>query len=107
LCDGGDRVLAELLRKAKRCGAQVAVVNARISDRSLPVTDMERLLARVLQNVDLFLAQSHEDKRDWSRLARGERVEVSGNLKFDVKPPERLPIVEQLRSAIGRSGGGR
>jgi len=96
------------LRKAKRCGAQVVVVNARISDRSLPgYRRWKGLLARVLQNVDLFLAQSEEDKRRLVEIgAAPERVQVSGNLKFDVKPPEKQPIVERLRSAIDRSGGG-
>ena len=96
------------LRKAKRCGAQVAVVNARISDRSLPgYRRWKGLLERVLRNVDLFLAQSEEDKRRLIEIgAEPERVQVGGNLKFDVKPPEKLPIVEQLRNTIVRSGGG-
>src|SRR3954470_11889084 len=96
------------LRKAKRCGAAVAVVNARISDRSLPGYRRWRgILARVLQNVDLFLAQSEEDKRRLIEIgAKQKRVQESGNLKFDVKPPAKLPIVEQLRAVIGRSGGG-
>src|SRR4051812_35188234 len=96
------------LRKAKRCGAKLAVVNARISDRSLPgYRRWKRILGRVLANVDLFLAQSDEDKRRLIEIgASQKRVHVSGNLKFDVKPPTKLPIVEQLRAAIARSGGG-
>jgi 3-deoxy-D-manno-octulosonic-acid transferase len=96
------------LRKAKRCGAKVAVVNARISDRSLPgYQRWKGILTRVLRNVDLFLAQSEEDKRRLIEIgAKEKRVRVSGNLKFDVKPPAKLPIVEQLRAAIARSGGG-
>ena len=95
------------LRKAKRCGAKVAVVNARISDRSLPgYRRWKNILTRVLDNVDLFLAQSEEDKRRLIEIgAPEERVHVSGNLKFDVKPPAKLPVVEQLRAAITRSGG--
>jgi 3-deoxy-D-manno-octulosonic-acid transferase len=96
------------LRIAKRCGAQVAVVNARISDRSLPGYRRWRgILSRVLRNVDIFLAQSEEDKRRLVEVGAPEqRVQVSGNLKFDVKPPEKLAIVEQLRDSIARSGGG-
>ena len=96
------------LRKAKRCGAQVAVANARISDRSLPgYRRWKGMLARVLRNVDLFLAQSEEDRNRLIEIgAEPERVQVSGNLKFDVKPPEKLAIVEQLRGAIQKSGGG-
>jgi 3-deoxy-D-manno-octulosonic-acid transferase len=96
------------LRKVKKCGAQVAVVNARISDHSLPgYRRWKGILSRVLRNVDLFLAQSEEDKRRLIGIgADAKRVRVSGNLKFDVKPPEGLPIVEQLRGAVQRSGGG-
>jgi len=96
------------LRKAKRCGAAVAVVNARISDRSLPgYARWKEILTRVLRNVDLFLAQSEEDKRRLIEIGGApERIEVSGNLKFDVKPPQKLPIVEQVRQAITRGGGG-
>src|SRR5947209_2939947 len=77
------------LRLAKCSGAQVAVVNSRISDRSLPGYQRLRFwLPTVLKNVDLFLAQSDEDR---SRLieigAPAERVVVTGNLKFDVAPP--------------------
>jgi 3-deoxy-D-manno-octulosonic-acid transferase len=96
------------LRIAKRCGAQLAVVNARISDRSLPgYRRWKGILSRVLRNVDVFLAQSEEDKRRLVEIgAPEERVQVSGNLKFDVKPPAKLAIVEQLQHAMERSGGG-
>ena len=53
-----------LLHLARLSGAAVAVVNARVSDRSLPgYLRFRRLLGRVMQNVDLFLAQSEEDAR--------------------------------------------
>src|SRR6202163_413040 len=46
------------LRLAKRSGARIAVINCRISDRSFPGYKRLRFyLSRVLQNVDLFLAQ--------------------------------------------------
>src|SRR5256885_6320680 len=90
------------LRIAKRCGAHVAVVNARVSDRSLPgYRRWKRILSRVLRNVDIFLAQSEEDKRRLVEVGAPEgRVQVSGNLKFDVQPPAKLAIVEQLRRAM-------
>ena len=74
------------LRLAKQSGVRVAVVNARISDGSLPgYRRWNFWLRRVLANVDLFLAQSGEDQRRIAAIgARPERVEVSGNLKFDV-----------------------
>src|SRR3954467_2449526 len=90
------------LRIAKRSGAQVAVVNARISDRSLPgYRWWEGILSRVLRDVEIFLAQSEEDKRRLVDIgAAEERVRVSGNLKFDVKPAQKAAIVDALRCAI-------
>ena len=96
------------LRLAHASGARVAVVNARISDRSRPgYGRFRRILPAVLQNVDLFLAQTEEDA---SRLrdigAAVERVEVSGNLKFDVTLPPTPAIVATLRSNFQQTGAG-
>jgi 3-deoxy-D-manno-octulosonic-acid transferase len=96
------------LRLAHSGGVRVAVVNARISDRSLPgYRRFRRILKRVLLNVDLFLAQTAEDA---SRLrdigAPGDRVQVSGNLKFDVSAPDPPPIVGSLRSNFQHTGAG-
>jgi 3-deoxy-D-manno-octulosonic-acid transferase len=55
----------------------------------------------------LFLAQTAEDA---SRLrdigAPGDRVQVSGNLKFDVSAPDPPPIVGSLRSNFQHTGAG-
>ncbi|MGO9208807.1 MAG: 3-deoxy-D-manno-octulosonic acid transferase, partial [Terriglobales bacterium] len=52
------------VRLARRAGARIAVVNARVSDRSLPrYLRLRALWRRVLGNLDLFLAQSEEDAR--------------------------------------------
>ncbi len=83
-----------LLRWARRSGAAVAVVNARVSDRSLPgYLRFRKLLLHVMQNVELFLAQSEEDANRLIQMgALAGRVQVSGNLKFEVKPPARPAI---------------
>jgi 3-deoxy-D-manno-octulosonic-acid transferase len=96
------------LRVTRTSGARVAVVNARISDRSFPRYRRWRgLLSRVLRYVDLFLAQSEEDARRLREIgAASERVHVSGNLKFDVKPPEEAAVVAELRRAIAQSSAG-
>lgn len=97
-----------LLRWARVSGAAVAVVNARVSDRSLPgYLRFRRLLRRVMQDVDLFLAQSEEDARRLVRIgAAPERVGVSGNLKFDMQPPAESHTVAAIRQAVqqGRVG---
>src|SRR5258708_33748139 len=74
------------LRLARASGARVAVVNARISDRSWPGYRRWRWLLRpVLQKIDLFLAQTSEDARRLAEIgARADRISVSRNLKFDI-----------------------
>lgn len=96
------------LRLARKCGARVAVVNARISDRSLPRYRRWRsLVRRVLANVDLFLAQSEEDGRRLVEIgAPPERVQVGGNLKFDIQPPAATAFAHELRARLARAGGG-
>jgi 3-deoxy-D-manno-octulosonic-acid transferase len=90
------------LRLARQSGARIAVVNARISDRSFPgYRRVRRWLARVLQNVDLLLAQTPPDRDRLLAIgAPPKRVHVAGNLKFDVPPPAPPPIVQQLHSAL-------
>jgi 3-deoxy-D-manno-octulosonic-acid transferase len=94
------------LRLAKEAGARIAVVNARISDRSFPgYRRLRRLLTRVLANVDLFVAQTDEDRRRLLQIgAAAQRVLVTGNLKFDVSPPAPPPIVGCLRNAFHEAG---
>jgi 3-deoxy-D-manno-octulosonic-acid transferase len=96
------------LRLTKESGAKLAIVNSRISDRSWPgYRRFRRLLRRVLASIDLFLAQTEEDR---SRLvdigAPADRVQVSGNLKFDVTPPLPPAIVQSLRAAFEKTGAG-
>jgi 3-deoxy-D-manno-octulosonic-acid transferase len=95
-----------LLRMARQSGAHVAVVNARISDRSYPrYLRCKGWLARVLQPVDLFLAQSEEDAGRLRVIgAVAERVEVAGNLKFDVAPPVESEAVTQIGTQLRASG---
>lgn len=95
------------LQMAKAGGARMAVVNGRISDRSLPGYRRWRpLLAGVLRNVDLFLAQSDEDARRLVEVgAEPDRVRVAGNLKFDVKAPApAAPGFALIRAVLERGG---
>jgi 3-deoxy-D-manno-octulosonic-acid transferase len=96
------------LRLAHSTGARIAVVNARISDRSWPKYRRLRwALRRMLAYVDLFLAQTQEDRvRLESIGAPAGRVQVAGNLKFDVSPSTSPPIVESLRRSLAAGGAG-
>lgn len=96
------------LRLAQASGARIAVVNARISDRSWPrYRRFRRLMRRLLANVDLFSAQTPEDAKRLEDIgADAGRVRVSGNLKFDIPAPAVPAIVERLRASIAGSGAG-
>src|SRR6266481_3028543 len=100
------------LRLAKRSGARIAVVNARISDRSFPGYQrlrwwLPKVLEKTLANVDVFLAQTDEDRKRLIEIGAPEsKVTVAGNLKFDVAPPPSPKIVASLREGFSHSGAG-
>ncbi len=90
------------LRVARRSGAAVAVVNARISDRSYPrYRKFASLLCVVLRSVDRFLAQTEEDAHRLAGIgAEQGRIQVAGNLKFDAAAPAIKPEVGQLLARL-------
>src|SRR4030081_2877239 len=98
------------LRLAKRSGARVAVINCCISDRSLPGYKrfrfwLPKLMEKALANVDVFLAQTDEDRKRLIEIGAPEsKVTVAGNLKFDVAPPPSPKIVASLRDGFIHSG---
>jgi 3-deoxy-D-manno-octulosonic-acid transferase len=96
------------LRLAHASGAPIATVNARISDGSWPrYRRFRRLFTGVLRQVDLFLTQTTEDARRLEQIgARPERIEVVGNLKFDVPAATAPPIVASLRGALLKAKAG-
>ncbi|HTM16796.1 MAG TPA: 3-deoxy-D-manno-octulosonic acid transferase [Terracidiphilus sp.] len=89
-----------LLNGCFRRGVPVAVVNARISDRSWPRYQMLRRLWRpILGRLSRALAQSELDAERLRMLGcRAERVTVSGNLKFDVRVPQEAEAARLVRS---------
>src|SRR5580704_16596020 len=80
------------LREARRAGIPVVFANARISDRSFHRFEHWRFLvgeffATTLRDADLFLAQTESDATRLVRMgASEERVEITGNMKYDVSP---------------------
>jgi 3-deoxy-D-manno-octulosonic-acid transferase len=81
----------------------VAVVNARISDRSWPRYKMlRRLWKPLLGRLGSVLAQSETDaKRLIAIGCAPERVVVAGNLKFDVRAEEEGEATRLLRASAG------
>ena len=61
----------------------------------------------MLAHVDLFLAQTGEDSARLQSIgAEAGRVQITGNLKFDVSLPTPSPIVESLRRSLAAEGAG-
>ena len=92
-----------MLVECERTGVPVAVVNARVSDRSFARGVRVRALwQRMLRRVALFLVQSDEDARRLTEMgARAETVRVTGNLKYDVRAPKQSRVAELIREAVG------
>ena len=92
-------VLAELelwpnlIRAAKKHGARVAVVNGRLSDRSLRGYRRVRpFVARLLQSLDAVAAQNAEYASRFCELgAPPDRVHLTGSIKFDGADGSRQP----------------
>lgn len=96
------------LHEAHASGAQIVVVNARISDRSWPrYRRLRWALRRMLAHIDLFLAQTPEDASRLESIgAPASRVHVTGNLKFDLGPSAASAIVEALLRSLHAEGAG-
>lgn len=94
-----------LIRECHRSGAAVAVVNARVSDRSFPrYLRLRRLWQPILRPISLFLAQGEETARRLRAIGvPADRVQVTGNLKFDVKSAPQGPIFAALRATLPAS----
>lgn len=96
-----SEVWPRMLHEARRGGVPVAVVNARVSDRSFARGMKVRALwARVLRMPTLWLAQSDEDARRLVAMgAQAEAVRVGGNLKYDVRAPKGSRVAELIKEA--------
>jgi 3-deoxy-D-manno-octulosonic-acid transferase len=92
-----------MLVECERAGVPVAVVNARVSDRSFARgVRVREIWRRMLRRVTLFLVQSDEDARRLTEMgARADAVRVTGNLKYDVRAPKQSRVAELIRAAVG------
>jgi 3-deoxy-D-manno-octulosonic-acid transferase len=93
-----------LLQGCYRRGISVAVVNARISDRSWPRYQMLRRLWRpILGRLTRVMAQSDTDAKRLRALGcQSDAVSVAGNLKFDVRAAQESEVTRLLRPAAVR-----
>jgi len=102
------------LRQARRSGVPVVFVSGRISDRSFARYQrflgvfgffLWPFLRSALSDASAFLMQSEKDaERIRAMGAPAERVQVSGNLKYDMELPAATPISEWLAREAKRRG---
>jgi 3-deoxy-D-manno-octulosonic-acid transferase len=102
------------LREARRTGVPVVFVSGRISDRSFSRYQrflgvfgffLRPFLRHALADATSFLMQSEKDAERIRALgAPAERVEVSGNLKYDLELPATTPISQWLVAEAQRRG---
>jgi 3-deoxy-D-manno-octulosonic-acid transferase len=89
-----------MLIECRRTKIPVAVVNARISDRSWPRYRRLRFLWKhLLKNLALVLAQSELDA-DRLRAIGASNVRVGGNLKFGVRVAKPAAVTDLLRKNL-------
>jgi 3-deoxy-D-manno-octulosonic-acid transferase len=94
-----------MLSECGRGGVPVVVANARMSDRSFARAMRVRWIwGRVMRKPALWLAQSEEDARRFVLVGvPAERVQVAGNMKYDIRAPKLSRIAEWVRTvAEGR-----
>jgi len=91
-----------MLTACRRSSIPVAVVNGRISDRSLPrYLRLRAIWKQILAGVSIMMAQSEEDAKRLKAIgAPAGRVSFAGNLKFDVRSAEPAAITTTLREKL-------
>ena len=79
-----------MLKTCKQQAIPVVGINTRISDRSFPKYHASRKLwQRWLAPVQLFLPQSEQDATRLKAIGIApERIQVAGNLKYAITPPD-------------------
>ncbi len=91
-----------MLMECKAASIPIAVVNARISDRSYPRYLRLRFLWRhLLGGLSLVLAQGGDDATRLRAIGiPPARVKLGGNLKYDVRAASSSGAAEMLRAAL-------
>jgi 3-deoxy-D-manno-octulosonic-acid transferase len=93
-----------LIRSAKRAGARVAIINARLSARSYRgYRSLRGPLQRTLNRIDMVTAQNAEYARRFVELGiPSDRVSVTGSVKFDGLESDRNNArTRELRALLG------
>jgi 3-deoxy-D-manno-octulosonic-acid transferase len=95
------------IHEARLSGAKVAFVNGRLSERSFRrYSWISGFVSHVLCDIDLALVQDDADAGRLTALGMiSERVQVTGNIKFDQAENESdSRITEEIRQRFGVTG---
>lgn len=93
-----------LIASCTAAAVPVALVNARLSERSLRRAQrFERLLGQAARQITLVAAQTQADA-DRLQIMGARHVTVTGSMKFDVVPP---PVMLAAGAALRRQIGAR
>ncbi len=94
-----------LIHQCRRRGVPVILANARLSARSAAgYRRLHRLARRMMEDLSLVAAQSFADGERFMTLGLSpRRLEVSGNIKFDLELGDRQ---RELAAALGREWRG-
>lgn len=86
--------------QSRNIGAKIAVVNGRMSDRSLARYGRVRsLFGGALGCADIVMAQSEADAARFESLGvKRDRITVTGNTKFDPDAAAEMPLRRELSS---------
>jgi 3-deoxy-D-manno-octulosonic-acid transferase len=80
-----------LIMQSSEMGMPMVLINGRLSPRSFGRwKKMRRTASALLSHIDLLLVQEPDDARRFAALG-AKRVVTTGNLKFDVQPPNAEP----------------
>lgn len=94
-----------VIRECRKAAIPLAVVNARVSDRSFPrYMKLRRVWGPLLREVTVFLAQSDETADRLRQMGvQSEHVRMTGNLKFDVRAGQKTEMTRRIGSMLGHS----
>lgn len=93
-----------LIRETNHTKARIAIVNGRLSERSLDrYTKIKKFMKRILGYLDLALMQENADATRIMALGlRASKVKVLGNMKFDHELNEgEHALTSELRERFG------
>ena len=93
--------------ESARIGAKIAVVNGRISERSMSrYMRVQRLFHDALGQAHLILTQSKEDARRYTKFDLATKIIVSGNTKIEA-PETEMASEEAIRTELMAFASGR